>query len=117
MCSIIIAKTVIRDGEVVSSGVRSTEKASTVSLILRKIFAPRLPPVANSFNDASIGVISLVASIYIFGVLGRNDVRVLTLISIWVVAGLRQEVGVVGFATQLSCWPVKEHFGAFDSYI
>eukprot|EP00903_Cladosiphon_okamuranus_P008292 g7979.t1 len=44
-----------------------------------------------SFNDASIGVISLVASIYIFGVLGRNDVRILTLISIGVVGGLHQE--------------------------
>lgn len=40
---------------------------------------------------------SLVASIYIFGVLGRNDVRILTLISIGVVAGLHQEVGVVVF--------------------
>lgn len=41
------------------------------------------------------------ASIYIFGVLGRNDVRVLTLISIGVVAGLHQEVGVVASLASL----------------
>ena len=43
------------------------------------------------------------ASIYIFGVLGRNDVRILTLISIGVVGGLHQEVGVGVFAILHSC--------------
>lgn len=47
-----------------------------------------------SFHDASIGIISLVASIYYFAVLARNDVNVLTLLAVAVVAGLNQEVRV-----------------------
>lgn len=47
-----------------------------------------------SFHDASIGIISLVASIYYFSVLARNDVNVLTLLAVAVVAGLNQEVRV-----------------------
>jgi len=46
----------------------------------------------NSFHDAAIGIVSLSASIYYFGVLGRNDVNVLTLLAVAVVAGLNQEV-------------------------
>lgn len=49
-----------------------------------------------SFHDASVGIISLAASIYYFGVLGRNDVNVLTLLAVAVVAGLNQEVGKRG---------------------
>ncbi|CAM9531122.1 unnamed protein product [Ectocarpus sp. 12 AP-2014] len=44
-----------------------------------------------SFHDASIGIISLVASIYYFFVLARNHVNVLTLLAVAVVAGLNQE--------------------------
>ncbi|CAM9116254.1 unnamed protein product [Scytosiphon promiscuus] len=44
-----------------------------------------------SFHDAAIGIISLTASIYYFAVLGRNDVNVLTLLAVAVVAGLNQE--------------------------
>ncbi len=47
----------------------------------------------NSFHDAAIGIVSLSASIYYFGALGRNDVNVLTLLAVAVVAGLNQEVG------------------------
>lgn len=49
----------------------------------------------NSFHDAAIGIVSLSASIYYFGALGRNDVNVLTLLAVAVVAGLNQEVGWV----------------------
>ena len=45
-----------------------------------------------SFHDASIGVVSLAASIYYFGYEARNDVNVLTLLAVAVVAGLNQEV-------------------------
>lgn len=45
-----------------------------------------------SFHDASIGIVSLAASIYYFGPQGRNDVNVLTLLAVAVVAGLNQEV-------------------------
>lgn len=45
-----------------------------------------------SFHDAAIGIVSLTASIYYFAVLGRNDVNVLTLLAVAVVAGLNQEV-------------------------
>ncbi|CAM9292664.1 unnamed protein product, partial [Hapterophycus canaliculatus] len=44
-----------------------------------------------SFHDAAIGIVSLSASIYYFAVLGRNDVNVLTLLAVAVVAGLNQE--------------------------
>ncbi|CAM9808054.1 unnamed protein product, partial [Laminaria digitata] len=44
-----------------------------------------------SFHDASIGVISLAASIYYFGIEGMNDVNVLTLLAVAVVAGLSEE--------------------------
>lgn len=47
---------------------------------------------ADSFHDASIGIVSLAASIYYFGYLARNDVNVLTLLAVAVVAGLNQEV-------------------------
>lgn len=47
-----------------------------------------------SFHDASIGIISLGASIYYFGYEGRNDVNVLTLLAVAVVAGLSEEVRV-----------------------
>lgn len=47
-----------------------------------------------SFHDAAVGTVSLVASIYYFGFLKRNDVNVLTLLAVAVVAGLNQEVGV-----------------------
>lgn len=46
-----------------------------------------------SFHDASVGIVSLAASIYYFGVLGMNDVNVLTLLAVAIVAGLNQEVG------------------------
>lgn len=45
-----------------------------------------------SFHDASVGVVSLALSIYYFGYLRRNDVNVLTLLAVAVVAGLNQEV-------------------------
>lgn len=47
-----------------------------------------------SFHDAVIGVVSLAASIYYFGVERRNDVNVLTLLAVAVVAGLSEEVSV-----------------------
>lgn len=47
-----------------------------------------------SFTDASLGVVALAASVYYFGVKGENDVNVLTLLAVAVVAGLNQEVGV-----------------------
>lgn len=47
-----------------------------------------------SFHDASIGIISLAASIYYFGYEGMNDVNVLTLLAVAVVAGLSEEVSV-----------------------
>lgn len=58
-----------------------------------------------SFHDASVGIISLAASIYYFGVLGRNDVNVLTLLAVAVVAGLNQEVGERGSKLQLLPFP------------
>ena len=58
-----------------------------------------------SFHDASVGIISLAASIYYFGVLGRNDVNVLTLLAVAVVAGLNQEVGKRGSKLQLFSFP------------
>lgn len=55
--------------------------------------APRFPtPPTDSFHDASIGIVSLALSIYYFAYLGRNDVNVLTLLAVAVVAGLNQEV-------------------------
>lgn len=80
------------------------------------MFPPRFPSLPHSFHDASIGVISLVVSIYVFGVLGRNDVRVLTLISIGVVAGLHQEVGAVAFAG-FRVRTFSEDFGAFEGNV
>ncbi|CAM9316365.1 unnamed protein product [Laminaria digitata] len=47
-----------------------------------------------SFHDASIGVVALALSIYWFGVEGRNDVNVLTLLAVAVVAGLNQEASL-----------------------
>ena len=47
-----------------------------------------------SFHDAVIGVVSLAASIYYFGVERRNDVNVLTLLAVAVVAGLNQEASL-----------------------
>ena len=47
-----------------------------------------------SFHDAAIGVVALVASIFYFGYEGRNDVNVLTLLAVAVVAGLNQEVSL-----------------------
>ena len=47
-----------------------------------------------SFHDASIGIISLAASIYYCGYEGMNDVNVLTLLAVAVVAGLSEEVSV-----------------------
>ena len=47
-----------------------------------------------SFHDASIGVVALSASIYYFGEKGRNDVNVLTLLAVAVVAGLNQEASL-----------------------
>lgn len=47
-----------------------------------------------SFHDASIGVVALVLSIYYFGEKGRNDVNVLTLLAVAVVAGLNQEASL-----------------------
>lgn len=66
-----------------------------------------------SFHDASIGIVSLVASIYYFFVLARNHVNVLTLLAVAVVAGLNQEVRVAcdlssicffAFATVRQLW-------------
>ena len=50
-----------------------------------------------SFHDASVGVVSLLASIYYFSYLARNDVNVLTLLAVAVVAGLNQEVRWAAF--------------------
>lgn len=48
-----------------------------------------------SFHDAALGVVSLAASIYYFGVKGMNDVNVLALLAVAVVAGLNQEASLV----------------------
>ena len=55
-----------------------------------------------SFHDAAIGVVSLAASIYYFGVEGMNDVNVLALLAVAVVAGLNQEAsfGVEGVSAR-----------------
>lgn len=47
-----------------------------------------------SFTDASLGVVSLLLSVYWFGIEGKNDVNVLTLLAVAVVAGLNQEVRI-----------------------
>ncbi|CAM9465876.1 unnamed protein product, partial [Laminaria digitata] len=63
-----------------------------------------------SFHDAAIGVVALVLSIYYFG-RGRNDVNVLTLLAVAVVAGLNQEASATWpwvFKLILNCSRIKD---------
>lgn len=51
-----------------------------------------------SFQDASLGVVSLVLSAIYFGHYGHDHVNILTLLAVGIVAGLNQEVRE---------WPMK----------